>query len=126
MCNKCNSMSTFILGALIGAAIGVLYAPAKGETTRKKVKKWVKETYEDGKDELMDRTHELREKLSVQTAAAKEKAEELKELTAEKAEELKERLNEKAAEIKLQAQEKIDVLRAKAADQLEKAAKKLR
>ena len=56
MCNKCNSISTFILGALIGAAIGIMYAPAKGETTRKKVKKWAKETYADGKEELEDRT----------------------------------------------------------------------
>ena len=115
MCNKCNSMATFILGVLIGAAVGVLYAPAKGETTRKKVKKWAKDTYDDGKDELMDRTQQLREKFSVKAESAKEKALEMKE-----------RFSEKAAEMKEQAQEKIGELREKAADQLEKAAKKIR
>ena len=115
MCNKCNSISTFILGALIGAAVGILYAPAKGETTRKKVKKWAKEAYADSKDELAERTEQLREKLAGKTESAKEKALEMKE-----------KVSEKAAELKEQAQEKIDELREKTAEQLEKVVKKLR
>ena len=115
MCNKCNAWSTFILGALVGAAAGILYAPAKGETTRKKLKKWAKDTYDENKEELTQRAQKLREQLADKTAAAKEKAGELKEFAMEK-----------AADFKAQAQEKIGELREKAADQLEKAAKKLR
>lgn len=113
MCNKCNSVASFILGALLGAAVGVLYAPAKGETTRKKVKKWAKDTYEDGKDELAERTQELREKFAAKAESAKEKAGELKDLAVEK-----------ATAIKSQVQEKLEALREKTTNKPENTAKK--
>ena len=40
MCHKCEcagaGIAAFLLGALVGAAAGVLLAPAKGEVTRRK------------------------------------------------------------------------------------------
>ena len=49
MCNRnCGSnFAAFVLGVLMGAAAGVLLAPAKGETTRRKLKRWANDTYED-------------------------------------------------------------------------------
>ena len=39
MCHKCEcagaGIAAFLLGALVGAAAGVLLAPAKGEVTRR-------------------------------------------------------------------------------------------
>ena len=52
MCDKCNcnckaagaGLAAFLLGALVGAAAGLLYAPAKGETTRRRLKRWANDT----------------------------------------------------------------------------------
>ena len=127
MCNRHGEgLATFVLGALIGAAVGVLFAPAKGETTRKKLKKWAENTYEDGKEEFLAHTKDLREKVLGHAKDVKGKVAQAKEALAERAGALKERFGEKAEEFKQIAEEKTEDLRNKAADGLEKAAKKLR
>ena len=35
---KDNSLLSFITGAAVGAALGILFAPEKGEVTRRKIK----------------------------------------------------------------------------------------
>ncbi|MDR0485242.1 MAG: YtxH domain-containing protein [Elusimicrobiota bacterium] len=39
MDNKDNSLLVFLLGAIIGAAAGILYAPKSGKETRQELKK---------------------------------------------------------------------------------------
>ena len=117
-----EGIATFILGALIGAAVGLLYAPAKGETTRRKLKRWAEETYENGKEELAARTEELRDKFSAHAEKAKERAAELKEKIAEKAEDIKQRALESSEELRGKAADELE----KAAEKLDKAAKKIR
>lgn len=74
MSNKYESgAASFILGALIGVAIGVLYAPAKGETTRKKLKRWANETYEENKETLLEHAQDIKEKVKDRFADAREK-----------------------------------------------------
>ena len=126
MCNKCDSLATFVLGALIGAALGVLYAPAKGDTTRRKLKRWAENTYEEGKEELADRAQELRKAVSQRTEDLKEKFSAQAAAAKERAGELKEKFSAKAEEFKQQALDRTEELRNRAADGLEKAAKKLR
>jgi len=80
MSNKYESgAASFILGALIGVAIGVLYAPAKGETTRKKLKRWANDTYEENKEYVLEHAQGIKEKVKDQLADAREKLGEGKE-----------------------------------------------
>ena len=67
MCHKCREAGTglaaFLLGAVVGAAAGLLFAPAKGETTRKKLKRWANDTYEDQKELMLEHAQELKGKV---------------------------------------------------------------
>ena len=47
-------MLSFIVGALAGAATGILLAPDKGENTRKKLKKSMDEMSEKAKEKYED------------------------------------------------------------------------
>lgn len=71
--NEGSNLSAFILGGLIGAAFGILFAPAKGETTRKKMKKWVDETAEEGREQLLEEVREIKERAAEKIEALKEK-----------------------------------------------------
>ena len=83
MCNRCKEagagLAVFVLGALIGAAVGVLYAPAKGETTRKKLKRWANDTYEDNKEYVLEHAQDLKDKVKGHLEDAREKLSEGKE-----------------------------------------------
>lgn len=68
-----SSAASFVLGALIGVAIGVLYAPAKGETTRKKLKRWANETYEENKETFLEHAQDFKEKVKDRFEVAREK-----------------------------------------------------
>ncbi len=66
MCHRCKEagagLAIFVLGALLGAAAGVLYAPAKGEVTRRKLKRWANDTYEENKEAMLEHAREFKEK----------------------------------------------------------------
>ena len=83
MCNRCREagagLAAFLLGAVVGAAAGLLLAPAKGETTRKKLKRWANDTYEDNKELMLEHAHDMKEKAKEHFEAAREKFNEGKE-----------------------------------------------
>ena len=60
---KDNNIITFIAGAAIGAVLGVLFAPDKGEQTRRKVR----EATRDGREKLYAKLDELEKSLDEQT-----------------------------------------------------------
>ncbi|MBE0637069.1 MAG: YtxH domain-containing protein [Bacteroidales bacterium] len=74
-----KSSSSFLIGLLsgaaIGAALGILYAPDKGEVTRKKIAKKA----EDLKDDLYDKMDEMKDYFNESLGHVKEKVEDLKE-----------------------------------------------
>ena len=81
MCNRNaeTGLAAFLLGAVTGIALGVLFAPAKGETTRRKLKRWANDTYEEQKDFVLEHADELKGKIKEQAEVAREKIAEGKE-----------------------------------------------
>jgi len=80
---KGESIFALLAGAAIGAALGVLFAPDKGEETRKKMKKAAEDVY--GK--VKDNTSNVRDELNS-----------LRDILAETGNELKEGARVKALE----------------------------
>lgn len=75
-------MLSFIVGALAGAAAGVLLAPDKGKNTRKKVKKSMDDLSEKVKDSMDDLSAKVKDTVDDLSAKAKKtnaKAQEVKD-----------------------------------------------
>ena len=52
--NGGDVFSSFLLGGIIGAALGVLFAPASGKKTRRQIENWVEDTKETTLDKVED------------------------------------------------------------------------
>ena len=82
-----NNTAKTILGlfaaAAAGAALGIAFAPDKGEVTRKKVKKKVNEVTSDAINYVETAKNDTVEKATEILNAGKEKAAELKQKVAE-------------------------------------------
>lgn len=66
--NGGSKFGYFLVGIGIGAAIGLLFAPRSGEETRE----YIRERYEEGRDEAKRRVHDLRERAEDYTEKGKE------------------------------------------------------
>lgn len=57
--NTGNTIVAVLVGVTIGAGLGILFAPDKGSKTREKIK----DGFDDVKNNLTDKLHEVSEKL---------------------------------------------------------------
>jgi gas vesicle protein len=80
-------IGALVVGALAGAAIGILFAPEKGSTTRSNLAGGAK-----------DLANDFRNKMKEEAAALRKKAQDLEELAKEKLEDLTENIKHKADE----------------------------
>lgn len=90
-CPRCHGGDTFLKGAVwgvvVGGVLGMLFAPDRGEETRKKLKKLAKEYQEKGENALLIakdgakkakvKYHQYKEKADPYIESAKEKVSEI-------------------------------------------------
>lgn len=117
MSKKKSGVGKFILGAAVGATLGVLFAPKAGSETRKELKEKMKE--------LIDKAKEIDiEEVKVNISAKIEEIKhELSELDREKALKI---AKEKGNQIKKKADELVKLAKEKGTPILEKAADEVR
>ncbi|OGR63278.1 MAG: hypothetical protein A2X31_11300 [Elusimicrobia bacterium GWB2_63_22] len=53
-------IGAFVLGGLIGAALGILFAPKAGKETREQLNTWMDETKEKAKEKLEKLEEEIK------------------------------------------------------------------
>ncbi|MCX7905135.1 MAG: YtxH domain-containing protein [Elusimicrobiales bacterium] len=55
-------LTAFIIGGLVGALIGVLFAPAAGKVTRERIADWLEEKKEEAKEAIERLEEEIKRK----------------------------------------------------------------
>lgn len=114
---KGSGLGKFALGALIGAGLGILFAPEKGSVTRKQLKEKIEELMNKAKEIDLDEVRiQLEDKIE-------EIRVELEDLDKEKVLKL---AKKKGKEIQNKCQELVDLAVAKGTPVLEKAAEEVR
>ncbi|WP_375579418.1 YtxH domain-containing protein [Marivirga tractuosa] len=79
MNNGVKILTGFSLGLLTGAVAGLLYAPEKGDKTRKKLKKNVDQSYKDSLKKIDELKSTLNKEIDTVSTKGKDTINQLKE-----------------------------------------------
>ncbi len=86
-----NAILGFMAGAAVGAGIGLLYAPDKGTTTRKKIKNQAQKVSDEMKETVSHRIDELNKYVAGFVDETKSKIADLEKKTRQEVKDVKER-----------------------------------
>jgi len=100
--NAANTLIALVSGAAIGAVVGILFAPDKGEKTRSKIKDSYDGAKQDLKNKYDDVTSEMKKKLLSKKMDLEETYEHLLSNMSHKTEDVISYLEIKLAELKAQ------------------------
>jgi len=114
---KQNGVGKFILGALVGAGLGVLFAPKAGSETRRELKEKMTELLKKAKEIDLD---EVKENISLKVEEIRE---ELSDLDKEKVLKI---AKQKGNQIKDKCEELVELAKKKGTPILENAANEVR
>lgn len=87
---KENSLISFVAGAAVGAALGVLFAPERGEVTRRRIRSAAKDGCDMAKDTYASAARKA--------AAVKDDIEELRDVLREEGEEIRDSVRSRISE----------------------------
>lgn len=102
MSNRSDNALALLIGAAIGAGLGILFAPDKGEATREKIKVGLDDLKEQTKVKWNSFEDDAKDKISHTKEDLKEAVENMLSKSSYKAEETITFLEEKLAELKKQ------------------------
>jgi gas vesicle protein len=100
--NAGNTLLAVLSGAVIGAGIGILFAPDKGSKTREKIKDGFDDAKNDLKHKFENFSDELKHKFSIAKNDLEETYEDLVSNLSNKSEDIIALLEAKLADLKMQ------------------------
>ena len=95
-----NTLAALLVGAAIGAGVGILFAPDEGKKTRKRIRKSLEGVSDNLRDRLTHLNEDLKEKELKFKGTLEENVEKLLSKSSYKAEELINALERKLEDLK--------------------------